>query len=201
MNCPYCNQQISDNIQFCPHCGQTVSNGNGNGNNNKVNTYWNKVNQDDKKRASEYGAVMKEKAQIKNSLRAKAIIIAIVIIGVAVAGIIAFVNIQADSSKKLEQVKKELPGNTYDCSNSHMEVGFSIRWNFYKLEINNDGTLNYYYLSRIGPKNKDDKYEFKGTYSYEVSRSIFGKYEIKTNGESFTLNVDDENHPEYVSHG
>lgn len=198
MNCPYCNKQISDNTQFCPHCGQTVSNGN---NSNKVNSYWDKVNQEDKKRSSEYGAVMKEKAQIKNSLRAKAIIIAIVIIGVAVAGIIAFVNIQADSSQKLEQVKKELPGNTYDCSYSQMEAGFFIHYYFYKLKINNDGTLDYYYLTTVGPKDEDDEYELKGTYSYEVSRSIFGKYEIKTNGESFTLNVDDENHPEYVSHG
>lgn len=56
-------------------------------------------------------------------------------------------------------------------------------------------------MTTVGPKEKDDEFEHRGTLSYDVSRSIFGKYEIKVSGESFTLNVDDENHPKSIKHG
>lgn len=56
-------------------------------------------------------------------------------------------------------------------------------------------------MTTVGPKEKDDELEHRGTLSYDVSRSIFGEYEIKVSGESFTLNVDDENHPKSIKHG
>ena len=198
MNCPYCNKQIPDSTQFCPHCGQTVEIANSS---SSVDSYWGEVNKEDRKRSAQYGAVMSEKAQIKSSRRTQAIVTAVVIVVLVVAGIIGFSNIQSESTKKLEQVKNELPGNSYTCSYSQTEAGFWIHYYYYKLDFNSDGTLDYYYMTTVGPKEKDDEFEHRGTLSYDVSRSIFGKYEIKVSGESFTLNVDDENHPKSIKHG
>ena len=197
MNCPYCNKQIPDNTRFCPHCGQTVEIGNSS---SSVNSYWGKVNQEDRQRSAQYGAVMNEKAQIQNSRRMKSIVIAIVVVALFAGGIFGFINIQSDSTKKLEQVKTELPGNSYTCQYSQTEAGFWIHYYYYKLDFNKDGTLDYYYLTTVGPRENDDKFEHKGTLIYDISRSIFGKYESKVNGDSFILNVDDENHPKSIKY-
>ena len=59
MNCPYCNKQIPDRTQFCPHCGQTVEIANSS---SSVNSYWGEVIKEDRKRSAQYGAVLSEKA-------------------------------------------------------------------------------------------------------------------------------------------
>lgn len=197
MYCPYCNKQISDNTQFCPHCGQTVNVSES----KSVNNYWGEVNKEDRQRSAQYVALISEKEKIKNSRRTKTIVTAIVIGILIFGGIFGFVNIQSDSEKKLEQVKEYLPGNSYNCSYSQTETGFWIHYYYYKLNFNDDGTLDYYYMTTVGPKGSDDSYDLKGTYNYNITRSIFGNYEINVSGETFTLRVDDENIPESIKHG
>lgn len=198
MNCPYCNKQIPDSTQFCPHCGQTVEIANSS---SSVNSYWGEVNKEDRKRSAEYGAVLNEKEKIKNSRRTKTIVTIVVVCAIIFGGVLGFAKLQQDSDKALSQVKQQLPGKDFSCNFSRTETGFFIHYYYYKLYFNDDGTLDYYYMTTVGPADSDDSYELKGTYSYNISRSIFGKYVIDVNGETFTLKLDEENVPKYISHG
>lgn len=191
MKCPYCNKQISDNTQFCPHCGQSVSIIKSN---NSVDKYWNEVNKEDVKRSAQYGAVMSEKDKIANDRRTKTIVTTVLVIIFLLGGIIWFISIQSNSNAKLEEVKQQLPGNTYTCSYSQTESGFWIHYYYYKLEFKDD-QVDYYYLTTVGPPEDGEDYELVGTYNYNVTRSMFGKYVINVNGKSFTLEVDEEENP------
>lgn len=195
MNCPYCNKLIPDNTQFCPHCGQTVSVSTS----KSVDNYWGAVNKEDRQRSAEYGAVIDEKARIKNSRRTKGIVTAVIIIMVIAGAIFGFVNLQNKSDKLLDEVKTKLPGESFTYTTSQMESGFWIHYYYYKLNFKDDGQVDYYYLTTVGPKESGDEFELKGTYSYNISRSIFGKYSISFAGESFELKVsEDDNTPKSI---
>ena len=195
MNCPYCNKKISDDTKFCPHCGQTVSVSSS----KSVENYWSTVNKEDKQRSAEYGAVIDEKARIANTRRTKAIVTAVIIIAVVAGVIFGFVNLQNSGEKTLSEVKAKLPGESFTYTSSQMESGFWIHYYYYRLDFKDDGQLDYYYLTTVGPKESDDSFELRGTYSYNISRSIFGKYSISFAGESFELKVsEDDNIPKSI---
>ena len=194
MNCPYCNKQIDDNTQFCPHCGQNVEI---NKTNKTVNTYWSKVNDEDKQRSVQYGVIKKEKKQIKKSRQIKAIIIGIVVVALILGGVIGFISIKTNSDKILEQVKKKLPGKSFTCSDTTGSLLTGYTPHRFKLEFFDDNTVDCYY-AKGRSNDKDDKYEFKGNFDYTLNRSIFGTFTFEVDGEVFTLMVDEENNPDYL---
>lgn len=197
MKCQYCNKQISDNIQFCPYCGQSVGTVKSN---SSVDKYWNEVNKEDVKRSVQYGAVMDEKDKIARTRRTKTIVTVVLVSAFLLAGTIFFINLKSDSNAKLEQVKELLPNNTYTCFYSDTDLGFNIHYYNYKL-VFSENTADYYYFETIGPPDDDEDYKLIGSFSYNVNRSIFGKYTITVNNRTFTLKVDEDNAPKYISYG
>ena len=84
----------------------------------------------------------------------KSLVIVIIVVALIAGGIFGVINIQSDSTKKLEQVKTELPGNSYTCSYSQTESGFWIHYYYYKMDFNDNGTVDYYYLRPLVQEKK-----------------------------------------------
>lgn len=99
----------------------------------------------------------------------------------------------------INQVRAELVGKTLTAHSSHMEGLGWIYHEYWQLSFVDESNADYAYLQTVGPAEDDEQPEYKGTYSYTVSRSITGKYTVKVNGIAYTLNVNDENIPQSIS--
>ncbi len=98
-----------------------------------------------------------------------------------------------DSLKMIEELKVRLAGKTFTAHSEHVE-GLAFLMNEYgQLTFIDESTLEYAYIETKEPKKKDDIPEYKGTYSYTVSRTITGKYKISTNGGVYKLRINDNN--------
>ncbi len=198
MRCPYCNKKISDTSIFCLECGQSIKQ------EQKVSTsetYWNTIANDDRKRNQEYQKTAMRQRSEANTQRTKTLAVIIVLISLVVVSLFAVVSITNANNAKLEAVKATLPGKELKCSYSQTEAGFWIHYYYYTLEFNSDGTLDYYYLTTVGPAEKDEVPTLKGTYTYTITRNILGDYFITFGGESFTMTVSDNNVPRSLSYG
>lgn len=197
MKCPYCKKEIDNSSVFCVNCGQNI------GKNEDTITsdkYWSTIENDDKKRNQEH--LKKSFAQKKhnNSMRAKKIVLFIVIAVIVSSIILVISNIISNNNEELLAVKENLSGQELKCSYSQTEAGFWIHYYYYKIKFNDDGTLDYYYLTTIGPAEEDDSYEHKGNYIYAIDRTILGDYIIEFANEKFTMEVSSNNLPEKLSY-
>lgn len=132
-------------------------------------------------------------------LRWSAIIISVLVL--VVVALFTIVSITNANNAELEAVKANLPGRELKCSYSRTETGFWIHYYYYTLEFNSDGTLDYYYLTTVGPAERDEVPTLKGTYTYTITRNILGDYFITFGNESFTMTVSDDNVPRSLSYG
>ena len=197
MICPYCKKEIKDNTGFCPECGQDIS---VTENKNQTDIYWRNINKEGVKRSEEYKSLVKRSKQEAAKRRNKYLlttVFVLVLIGGSVLGLIRF---QQYQKQMLEEVNAGLVGKTLTAHSSHMEGLGWIHHEYWQLTFIDEGNLEYAYIQTVGPKEDDENLEYKGTYSYSVSRSITGKYTIEVNGESYELKVDDDNVPKSISH-
>lgn len=197
MICPYCKKEIKDNTGFCPECGQDIS---VTENKNQTDIYWRNINKEGVKRSEEYKSLVKRSKQEAAKRRNKYLlttVFVLVLIGGSVLGLIRF---QQYQKQMLEEVNAGLVGKTLTAHSSHMEGLGWIHHEYWQLTFIDEGNLEYAYIQTVGPKEDDENPEYKGTYSYSVSRSITGKYTIEVNGESYELKVDDDNVPKSISH-
>ena len=198
MKCPYCQKEIDDTSVFCDNCGQAISKEQKSA---TSDNYWNTVANDDEKRNQEYLKTSSAIRSQKNSARTKKVAV-FVSLAVALAIIIAIVSsITASNNAALAEVKENLVGRELKCSYSRTETGFWIHYYYYTLEFNSDGTLDYYYLTTVGPAEKDEYPTHKGTYTYSITRNILGDYIITFANESFTMTVSSDNVPRSLSYG
>lgn len=196
MVCPYCNKQISDNNQFCPECGQNLATA---AENNSANSFWGTVNKEDSERNRKYKDITDRGAKNVRDGRRKSMVTAIVLliaIIVAIFGIMQFIKYQNEMT---EQVMSELVGKTLTAHGSHMEGLGWIQHEYWQLTFKDETTLDYAYIETTGPREDDEKPVYKGTYSYTLSRSIFGNYTIRVNGTTYKLMVNDSNEPTGIS--
>lgn len=196
MICPYCKKEIKDNTGFCPECGQDISITE---NKNQTDIYWRNINKEGVKRSEEYKSLVKRSKQEAAKRRNKYLlttVFVLVLIGGSVLGLIRF---QQYQKQMLGEVNAGLVGKTLTAHSSHMEGLGWIHHEYWQLTFIDEGNLEYAYIQTVGPKEDDENPEYKGTYSYSVSRSITGKYTIEVNGESYELKVDDDNVPKSIS--
>lgn len=198
MKCPYCNKEISDTSIFCPECGQGV---NQEQKSSTSENYWNTVADDDKRRNQEYLKTATRQRSEANAQKTKKLAVIISVIALVAAALFVTVSITNANNAELEAVKANLPGKELKCSYSRTETGFWIHYYYYTLKFNSDGTLNYYYLTTVGPAERDEVPTLKGTYTYTITRNILGDYFITFGGESFTMTVSDDNVPRSLSYG
>lgn len=198
MKCPYCNKEISDTSIFCPECGQSV---NQEQKSSASENYWSTVANDDKKRNQEYLKSATRQRSEANTQKTKRLAVFISLIALIAVALFATVSITNANNAELEAVKANLPGKELKCSYSQTEAGFWIHYYYYTLKFNSDGTLNYYYLTTVGPAEKDEVPTLKGTYTYTITRNILGDYFITFGNESFTMTVSDDNVPKSLSYG
>lgn len=198
MICPYCKKEIPDSSVFCDGCGQSILQSQDSAASNK---YWSNVEAEDKKRDQQYKKDATAMKSQRNSARAKSMGIAIAIIIAVIIGIFIAVSVSNSHAAALEEVKSNLPGKELSCNYSRTETGFWIHYYYYTLEFNDDGTLDYYYLTTVGPAEDDELPTHKGTYTYSITRNILGDYIISFGSESFTMTVSDSNVPRSISYG
>lgn len=196
MICPYCKKEITIDTGFCPECGQDISNST---RQNQSDSYWKNVNREDTERSKEYkNLVNKEKQEVRTRKR-KALLSTVLIMILIVAGAFGIFKFQQYQTQMLNQVKAELVGKTLTTHSSHMEGLGWIHHEYWQLSFIDETNLDYAYIQTVGPAEDDEQPEYKGTYSYTVSRSVIGKYTIKVNGTTYTLNVNNENIPTSIS--
>ena len=196
MICPHCNKQINDDNQFCPICGQRLDTSL---ENDSVNSYWNAVNTEESKRHNTYKNIMDR--ELKSLRKRRYLSLAkVFILLIAIAAFI-FGEIKYDkySKEMVSQMQTKLIGNTFIAHDSHMEgLGF-LHHKYWQLTFKDEENLDYAYIETLGPREDDEKPEYKDTYSYTVSRTIFGKYKVRTNGTTYKIEVDANNEPIGIS--
>ncbi len=197
MKCPYCNKKIADTSIFCPECGQSV---NQEQKSSTSESYWSTVANDGKRRNQEYLKTAMRQRSEANAQKAKTLAVIISLFALIAVALFATVRITNTNNAELETVKVNLPGKELKCSYSQTEAGFWIHYYYYTLKFNSDGTLNYYFLTTVGPAEKDEVPMLKGTYTYTITRNILGDYFISFNNESFTMTVSDDNVPKSLSY-
>ena len=57
----------------------------------------------------------------------------------------------------------------------------------------------YAYIKTTGPREDNEKPQYKGTYEFTISRSVTGSYTIHVNGDTYKLEVNDANEPTGIS--
>lgn len=196
MICPYCKKEITVDTGFCPECGQDISNST---RQNQSDSYWKNVNREDTERSKEYKNLVNKEKQEVRTRKNKAFVSTVLILIVLVAGAFGIFKFQQYQTQMINQVKAELVGKTLTAHSTHMEGLGWIHHEYWQLSFVDESNLDYAYIQTVGPAEDDEKPEYKGTYSYTVSRSVTGKYTIKVNGTTYELNVNDENVPKSIS--
>lgn len=196
MICPYCKKEITVDTGFCPECGQDISNST---RQNQSDSYWKNVNREDTERSKEYKNLVNKEKQEVRTRKNKALVSTVLILIVLVAGAFGIFKFQQYQTQMINQVKAELVGKTLTAHSTHMEGLGWIHHEYWQLSFVDESNLDYAYIQTVGPAEDDEKPEYKGTYSYTVSRSVTGKYTIKVNGTTYELNVNDENVPKSIS--
>lgn len=196
MICPYCKKEITVDTGFCPECGQDISNST---RQNQSDSYWKNVNREDTERSKEYKNLVNKEKQEVRTRKNKALVSTVLILIVLVAGAFGIFKFQQYQTQMINQVKAELVGKTLTAHSTHMEGLGWIHHEYWQLSFVDESNLDYAYIQTVGPAEDDEKPEYKGTYSYTVSRSVTGKYTIKVNGTTYELNVYDENVPKSIS--
>lgn len=197
MKCPYCKKEIDETSLFCVACGQSVCQEQ---ETSESDSYWSKVENDDKKRNQEYQRTVTRQRSEANTRNAKKLVVIISLISLVVIAMFVMISITNANNAELEAVKANLPGRELKCSYSQTETGFWIHYYYYVLKFNSDGTLDYYYLTTVGPAERDEVPVLKGTYTYSVTRNILGDYIISFGNESFSMTVSDDNVPRSLSY-
>lgn len=198
MKCPYCNNEISDASIFCPECGQSV---NKEQHTTTSENYWSTVANDNEKRNQEYLKTATKQRKEANTQKTKKMAVVISLIAIVAVSLFVAISITNANKAELEEVKTNLPGRELKCSYSRTEAGFWIHYYYYTLKFNSDDTLDYYYLTTVGPVEKDEVPTLQGTYTYTITRNILGDYFITFDNKSFTMKISDDNTPKSLSYG
>lgn len=196
MICPYCKKEIAVDTEFCPECGQDISNST---RQNQSDSYWKNVNREDTERSKAYKNLVNKEKQEVRTRKNKALVSTVLILIVLVAGAFGIFKFQQYQTQMINQVKAELVGKTLTAHSTHMEGLGWIHHEYWQLSFVDESNLDYAYIQTVGSAEDDEQPEYKGTYSYTVSRSVTGKYTIKVNGTTYELNVNDENVPKSIS--
>lgn len=197
MICPYCNKQISDDNQFCPECGQGI---NANLNTNSAKSYWGEVNKEDSERIRQYKEITNGGTKNIRNRRNKSMVVIVILVAAVIVTVFGVIQFNKYQKKMVSQVQAELLGKTLMAHDSHMEGLGWIHHEYWQLTFKDDTNLDYAYIETIGPREDDEEPQLKGTYSYNITRSIFGKYTISVNGEKFILNVTEDNKPKSITY-
>lgn len=196
MICPYCKKQIIDNNQFCPECGQNLAVTSGT---DSTDTFWGTVNKEDTERHRKYKDITDRSVKDVRDRRNKSLVTVIILLAAIVAAIFGIMQFSKYQNEMTEKVMSELVGKTLTAQDSHVEGLGWIHYEYWQLTFIDEENLDYAYIETVGPREDDEKPVYEGTYSYTLSRSVFGNYTIRVNGTTYKLNVNDSNKPTGIS--
>ena len=131
--------------------------------------------------------------------RNKTLITSVGILAAIVAVIIGGMQFNNNQKKMIAQVQSQLPGKTFTAHDSHMEGFGWIMHEYKQLTFKDENSLDYAYIKTTGPREDDEKPQYKGTYEYTITRSVTGNYTIHVNGNTYKLKVNDSNEPIDIS--
>lgn len=120
---------------------------------------------------------------------------AVITIGI-IGGALKFQQYQEDMVRRVEF---NLQGKALTVHSSHVEGLGWIYHEYRQFIFTEENTVDYYYIETSGPKEDDEMPEYQGTYTYIVTRSLIGNYNIKINGSIYDLSVDEDNIPTDIS--
>lgn len=196
MICPYCKKEIMNSADFCPECGQDITNIT---HQDQSDSYWKNVNRENIESFKTYNKLINEEKQQIRTRKNKTFIATALMLVLLIVGTLGVIKYWQYHTQMIDQVRVELVGKTMTAHDSHMEgLGF-IYHEYWQLTFIDNGTLDYSYLKTIGPAEGDEQPKYQGTYSYTLSRSITGKFTIKVNGVTYRLKVNENNVPKSIS--
>lgn len=196
MVCPYCGRTMSDNSQFCPKCGQSITDSRSS---SSANSYWGTVNKEDVERNRKYKDIEKQGVKNIRDRRNKTMVVVVVLLVAFLAVIIGGMKFSNNQKKMIDEVQSQLPGQTFTIHDSHMEGFGWIIHEYKQLTFKDENNLEYAYIKTTGPREDNEKPQYKGTYEFTISRSVTGSYTIHVNGDTYKLEVNDANEPTGIS--
>ncbi|MEQ3155550.1 hypothetical protein [Agathobacter rectalis] len=167
--------------------------------NNSANSFWRTVNKEDSERNRKYKDITDRGVKNVRDRRRKSIVTAIVLLIAVIAAIFGIMQFGKYQNEMTEQVMSELVGKTFTASDSHMEGLGWIHYEYWQLTFKDEDNLDYAYIETVGPREDDEKPVYEGTYSYTLSRSMFGNYTVSVNGTTYKIKVNDSNEPTGIS--
>lgn len=192
MKCPYCKVEIQEGSLFCPECGQSIVKAE---KTDVEKTYWEKINCESVDRQLQYRKDIEKKITEDKSEKSIKVVnfagIACVVM-IAIWGAVMF---QQRQIKLTKQVMNEMIGKTFNIGDSHIEGLGNKYYEYWELEFVDEKELKYSYIETDGPAEDYENPKYKGMYPYTISRSIIGKYTLKTNDEEYYLEVNENNVP------
>ena len=196
MICPYCSKQIGNNNQFCPECGQPIVL---NSHTESTKSYWGAVNKEDIDRSRKYKDIIDRENKNTRDRRIKMVITTSILLLIAISAGLGLVKLSHYQKKMMNQVHEQLKGKTFIAHASHVEGLGWIYHEYWQLTFKDEENLDYAYIETVGPREEKEKPKYKGTYSYTLSRSLFGNYTVYVNGTTYKLKVSDDNIPTGIS--
>lgn len=196
MRCPFCKKEIGDVISFCPECGQKLEQS---AQSSKTEQYWNEVNKADSQRNEQYRDLVNRTTKEKRIRNNKSIAIFGFIVAIIVITVFGGMKYNEYSRRMITEVQVQLVGKTLTAHSTHMEgLGWIIH-EYNQLTFKDESSLDYAFISTTGPREEDELPQYRGTYSYTVSRTITGSYKITTDGNVYELKVNDNNEVQGIS--
>lgn len=195
--CPYCKKEIVRNLNFCSNCGQELF---GVKDSEKVGAYWNAANEEAREWSKQSKIYAEKKKQEELMHRKQSLSVKLLIAVIIIIGVFSVYKVQNYQSQMINQVKQQLIGKTMKTHSTHMEGLGWIYHEYYQLTFKDNDTLDYAYIETVGPASDEEQPRYQGTYSYTISLSLMGEYTVKVNGDTYKLNVNDENKPTSISH-
>lgn len=196
MRCPFCKKEIGDVISFCPECGQKLEQS---AQSSKTEQYWNEVNKADSQRNEQYRDLVNRTTKEKRIRNNKSIAIFGFIVAIIVTTVFGGMKYNEYSRRMITEVQAQLVGKTLTAHSTHMEgLGWIIH-EYNQLTFKDESSLDYAFISTTGPREENELPQYRGTYSYTVSRTITGSYKITTDGNVYELKVNDNNEVQGIS--
>ena len=92
------------------------------------------------------------------------------------------------SENNMVKLKENLPGSNLETYHSKTQPPlFSNIYYYHALKFNDDGTLDYYYVSTGGPREDDEPLEYVDTYTYSLSKKFITAFSVILKAKNLNL--------------
>lgn len=197
MKCKYCGYELSESAVFCDNCGQQVVLSI---RDEKSEQFWSRGEKNNVNLNEDYAKNKAAEKKRGRQIKAKKSITVFSVVIIVVSIISIVIGLINNSENNMVELKENLPGSKLETYYSKTQPPlFSNIYYYHALKFNDDGTLDYYYVSTGGPREDDEPLEYVDTYTYSLSKKFLGDYVIQFSDMEFRLGVVNGCEPDWIT--